>query len=167
MEGLAVLAAVVASLSAGGWLVFRRLRRPGVELIASAPAAASAAAPRRAGPPPIPTEPALVCPTCRREYPAGLRFCLQDARPLIPADGAEVTGEALACRICRRSFEPGTRFCPFDAEELGPANDRARAAAVAPAPGDDRGKICPHCTARFGAEERFCGRDGAELAPLN
>jgi hypothetical protein len=166
MEGIAVLA-VIASLSAGGWLVLRRLRRPGGEAIDEAPAEPSPA-PAAAGPPPLPPEGAMACPTCRREYAAGLRFCLQDARPLVAVESLDASmGESVTCRICRRSFEAGTRFCPFDADELGPPRDVPAARVPAAAAADDRGKICPQCTSRFGSGERFCGRDGIELVALN
>lgn len=159
MEGLAVLA-VVASLSAGGWLVFRRLRRPGAEPL---PAPAPATPPTAAA---APVDSSLVCPSCRREYPAGLRFCLHDSRVLVPRDQAEATpAETLGCRTCKRSFEPGTRYCPFDAEELAPVRDVPRPRAAEPAA--DGAKICPQCATRFGSDERFCGRDGAELTALN
>ncbi len=31
----------------------------------------------------------MICPTCGREYPAGLKFCPADARPLVPSANAQ------------------------------------------------------------------------------
>src|SRR5262249_55322393 len=67
--------------------------------------------------------PALMCPTCRRGFPAGMRFCPLDAGRLLPAaEGAQAAhrGHGGKCPRCRRAFEAGVRFCPMDAEELVP-----------------------------------------------
>jgi predicted amidophosphoribosyltransferase len=156
-----VVAALALSLVA--YLVVPRLRS-GVR--APAPRVAEAA-PR----PVSATE--MVCPTCGREYPAGLKYCPADARPLVPS--ANATGAAaagLACPVCKRAFDGGKKFCPYDAEELvqaASATRRARAGAGAAPPGLAHvlGKICPHCSKRYESDATFCGRDGSELVPIN
>jgi hypothetical protein len=155
--------ALLVSLSAGAiWLFRRRWRRTAVAM--SGPSLLSAGAlpvPESAG---TRNGPPVVCPTCLRRYPAGLRFCPSDARALVAADDWSVdAGGAVACGVCRRSFDPGTRFCPFDSEELSVTPSTAQLA-------DGRrgsAKICPSCTGRYAAEEAFCGRDGTELVVVN
>ncbi len=115
----------------------------------------------------------MVCPTCGREYPAGLKYCPADARPLVPSANAQgAGGGGLVCPVCRRSFDGGKRFCPYDAEELAPvtapATRRApRAAGSPPGLAHVLGKICPHCSKRYESEATFCGRDGSELVSIN
>jgi uncharacterized protein YbaR (Trm112 family) len=116
----------------------------------------------------------LVCPTCAREYPAGLKYCPADARPLVPSANAQgAGGRGLACPVCKRSFDGGKRFCPYDAEELvvvsAPMTARRapRAAGSPPGLAHVLGKICPHCSKRYESEATFCGRDGSELVSIN
>src|SRR5436305_399986 len=112
MDGL-MFPALLVSLSAGAlWLVRRRLRRtaPATAARGAAGSVAAATAGLTGGP--------LVCPTCLRRYPQGLRFCPTDARALVSSDDWSVEAGAVSCGVCRRSFDPGTRFCPFDSEEL-------------------------------------------------
>jgi predicted amidophosphoribosyltransferase len=150
---LLVLPALLVSLSAGAvWLV-RRLRRApeaGASLMAMQPLA--------------PTQ-AMVCPTCQRQYPPGLRFCPRDARALVgPDDWAVDAAASVTCGACRRSFDPGTRFCPYDAEELTAlAVPSAGRTSGRPAPA----KICPSCTEHYPSDETICGKDGSELAQVN
>src|ERR1700712_4172677 len=60
--------------------------------------------------------PELVCPTCGREYPAGLKYCPTDARALVPtASGTGPAPGGLTCPVCRRSFDGSKKFCPYDA----------------------------------------------------
>ena len=110
---------------------------------------------------------AMVCPSCRREYPVGSTFCSEDANRLIPLAGHEdvLTGPSGGiCPVCKRGFNPGVRVCPHDGEELVPyAMAHARDEAVAPS----RGKICPTCGGRFDGVAAFCGKDGTALVLLN
>jgi predicted amidophosphoribosyltransferase len=114
----------------------------------------------------------LVCPTCGREYPAGLKYCPTDARALVPtASGAGPGGAAggLTCPVCRRSFDGSKKYCPYDAEELTQSAPRVPRSARSGPPGLAHvlGKICPHCSKRYESEATFCGRDGSELVPIN
>jgi predicted amidophosphoribosyltransferase len=116
----------------------------------------------------------MICPTCGREYPAGLKFCPADARPLVASANAQsATAVGLACPVCRRSFDGGKKFCPYDAEELAPVTAPAamarRAARAGGPPGLAHvlGKICPHCSKRYESDATFCGRDGSELVSIN
>jgi predicted amidophosphoribosyltransferase len=155
-----VVAALALSLVA--YLVIPRLRAGG-----------RAPAPRLPEASPRPVAPAaeMVCPTCGREYPAGLKYCPADARPLVPS--ANAVGSAavgLACPVCKRAFDGGKKFCPYDAEELvQAASSQARRARAGGPPGLAHvlGKICPHCSKRYESEATFCGRDGAELVSIN
>jgi hypothetical protein len=158
MDGV-MLPALLVSLSAGAiWLFRRRWRRAAPMVPVSAMAVSAPESMGTRGGPPV------VCPTCLRRYPAGLRFCPSDARALVAADDWAVdSGGAVSCGSCRRSFDPGTRFCPFDAEELSASPSLSQL-------GEGRrlsGKICPSCAGRHGSDETFCGRDGTELVTVN
>jgi hypothetical protein len=113
----------------------------------------------------------LACPSCRREYDGGLRFCPRDARALVPA--AELAeggrGAGSRCPRCRRSFEPGLRYCPYDAAELVPAGvyQATRDEEQAETPSGVMGRICPRCRRTYDLVASFCGRDGSELAVIN
>src|SRR5262245_43958132 len=151
------------------------------------PAAAGAHAASGAEPP------TLVCPACQREYDAGLQFCPQDARELVPASdpAARAAAPGMTCPSCRRSFDAMKRFCPFDGDELTPltlslgAPSGAAAVAAGSVGGfggagamgamgamgigsiGSMGKICPHCSRRYESDATFCGRDGAALVSVN
>jgi len=113
----------------------------------------------------------MACPSCRREFEAGVRFCSYDARRLVPLGELAVKSRAAGsiCPRCRRGFEAGVRACPHDSEELmamhlweaahGKRDGLAATGVVA--------KICPQCTARYDLAMCFCGRDGAELMTIN
>ncbi len=111
------------------------------------------------------------CPTCHTEYPAGVRFCALDARPLLPASQLEAGAtQSTSCRGCGRAFDLSIRFCPFDGAELGalsPAVIAAPPARPALATVARVSKICPHCNQRYAINDAFCGRDGSTLVPLN
>ncbi len=67
---------------------------------------------------------AMVCPSCRHEYPAGSAFCATDANRLIPLTGHEdvLTGPSGGiCPTCKRGFNPGVKVVPHDhGEDLVP-----------------------------------------------
>jgi predicted amidophosphoribosyltransferase len=114
----------------------------------------------------------MICPTCGREYPAGLKFCPADARPLVPSANAQGAAVGLACPVCKRSFDGGKKFCPYDAEELAPiavpaVSRRTQRPGGPPGLAHVLGKICPHCSKRYESEATFCGRDGSELVSIN
>jgi hypothetical protein len=145
MDGL-VFPALVVSLSAGAlWLFRRRLRRPVPVPVRIYQEARTEPRPRREREVTAEAPSALFCPTCRQHFPAGLRFCPRDARPLLSADEFAAVPEA--------AFPPQRRA--------------VRAAARRGAPLDDHGRICPQCTQRYGADDAFCGRDGAPLVAVN
>jgi predicted amidophosphoribosyltransferase len=156
-----VVAALALSLVA--YLVIPRLRTGVRPPVARAPEPA---------PRPVAAN-EMICPTCGREYPSGLKFCPADARPLVPSANAQGgAGVGLVCPVCKRSFDGGKRFCPYDAEELAPVTSPMAArrnprAAGPPGLAHVLGKICPHCSQRYESEATFCGRDGAELVSIN
>jgi len=109
---------------------------------------------------------AMVCPSCRKEYPPGSTFCPGDANRLIPLAGHEdvLTGPSGGiCPVCKRGYNPGIKVCPHDGEELVPHAMHASLPAQAPT----RGKICPTCGDRFDGSAGFCGKDGTALVLLN
>jgi predicted amidophosphoribosyltransferase len=109
----------------------------------------------------------MMCPACKREYPAGSTYCPNDANKLVSMAGHEelVAGPAGGiCPACKRGFNPGTKVCPHDGEELVPY---PMYATSAPAPPAARGKICPTCGGRFEGSAGFCGKDGTALVLLN
>jgi hypothetical protein len=109
---------------------------------------------------------AMVCPSCRKEYPPGSTFCPGDSNRLIPLSGHEdvLTGPSGGiCPACKRGYNPGIKVCPHDGEELVPHAMHASLAAAPPS----RGKICPTCGDRFDGTAGFCGKDGTALVLLN
>jgi hypothetical protein len=111
----------------------------------------------------------MVCPACRREYPATSAFCPEDASRLVPLNGSEEAAPAGSiCPACKRGFDPGVKVCPFDREELIPYAMHAAARAQSPqAVVPSKGKICPTCGGRFDGTATFCGKDGTALVLLN
>jgi DNA-directed RNA polymerase subunit M/transcription elongation factor TFIIS len=108
----------------------------------------------------------LACPVCHHEYDdPTITFCPRDGAQLHATDGDEPPTQALICPACRRGYAAGTRrVCDADGEELVPYSlflEHARRV-------DDSAKrICPTCGSSYGAQVRFCGRDGEELVPVN
>ncbi|MBL8744545.1 MAG: zinc ribbon domain-containing protein, partial [Myxococcales bacterium] len=81
---------------------------------------------------------AMECPKCGRVYPAREGFCADDGTPLVSSSSAP------------------------------PAPAVAAVAPVAPASKRrEPDKICPNCGDRFGPQDRFCGKDGTVLVPIN
>lgn len=110
----------------------------------------------------------MVCPACRREYPAGSAFCPSDANRLV-AVGTSIAAapgpSGSICPTCKRGYDPGVKVCPHDKDELVPyALYASRQPATAAAA---RGKICPTCGGRFEGSVEFCGKDGTALVLLN
>jgi hypothetical protein len=111
------------------------------------------------------------CPSCRREYDVGVRFCTADARRLVPLAEVAARGRAAGsvCPRCRRAYDPGIRYCPHDSEELLPAPlweaTHGRRGRLEPT--GVIAKICPHCAVRYDLAAGFCSRDGAELMIIN
>jgi len=161
---------VALALPLMAYVVLPRLRagRQGGRAAATDPAPAEAA-PRAPPPPPL----GLICPSCRREYPTGLKYCPVDARALVAAVGSAPASRtpttALTCPVCKRSYEGNKRFCPYDAEELMPMPLVAARKVRLSSPGLPHvlGKICPHCAKRYDSDATFCGHDGSELVSVN
>jgi hypothetical protein len=174
--GIALVALAASAAAVFWWL------RAGASRVGAAEHAAMGALP-------------MMCPACRRGYPAGTSYCPVDACKLVAtAEGASAERAAPGgkCPRCRRVYEAGTRFCAVDAEELVPLPlwqashateggvhvDDADAAAAGGASRAARasggavhfhgeGKICPVCAAKYDLEASFCGRDGSELVTVN
>ena len=113
----------------------------------------------------------MVCPSCRRGYPAGTQYCTVDAERLVHAHQAARGGR---CPRCHRVFGPGMRFCPLDAEELhvhdlheSDEHGMRRAVETHDHIVGGDGKICPMCASRYDVEAMVCGRDGSELVTVN
>jgi predicted amidophosphoribosyltransferase len=125
----------------------------------------------------------LVCPTCRRAYPAGAHYCPIDAARLQPnIEGAAgmPPGRGGKCPRCRRAFEVGMRFCPMDAEELVPLQSWAAMGGEGSASASNvhaeafadhlvvgTAKICPVCASKYDLSAGYCGRDASELVTVN
>ena len=111
------------------------------------------------------------CPSCRREFESGVRFCTYDSRRLVPVAEVAVRSRIAGsvCPRCRRAYDAGIRYCPHDAEELM-AMPLWEATHGKKQPGEPTGvmaKICPQCAVRYDLVSSFCGRDGAELMTIN
>lgn len=158
-----VIGIVAAAGLAAAVALHRRMRRS--QAAGRPVAATSAAHTEGARPPPL----TLGCPSCRREFAPGLKFCPHDARPLVSSSelGGRPVGNGVVCPSCRRSFDHVTRFCPFDAEELMPLAHGTPAGEGAGARHAHFGKICPSCAQKYELEATFCGKDGAELVSVN
>jgi DNA-directed RNA polymerase subunit M/transcription elongation factor TFIIS len=117
------------------------------------------------------TQGPMACPACRREFDAGVKFCPQDARRLVPsaelAERARSSGSV--CPRCKRAYDAGVRFCAHDAEELVPAAlwETTQGKKTQAAPTGIVAKICPQCQNRYDLAMTFCSRDGAELVTIN
>ena len=123
--------------------------------------------------------PPMLCPSCRRSYPAGVQRCMLDGARLQPlSEGAQpgaVEGRGGKCPQCRRAFEAGMRFCPMDAEELVPLGlwqaTHAEGGVHVESFSDHllagRAKICPMCATKYDLEAWYCGRDASELVTIN
>lgn len=112
-----------------------------------------------------PRKAAMVCPTCREEYPADGQFCAADGNRLVPLeDGTDSrTATGGVCPVCGQGFDPGVQVCPKHEEELVPVAVYRSSAEEATS-----GKtICPVCGTQYPGGSRFCGTDGAALLPLN
>jgi DNA-directed RNA polymerase subunit M/transcription elongation factor TFIIS len=113
----------------------------------------------------------MACPACRREFEAGVKFCPQDARRLVPS--AEIVERARSsgsvCPRCKRAYDAGVRFCAHDAEELIPASlwEATHGKKVHATPTGIVAKMCPQCQNRYDLSMTFCSRDGAELVTIN
>jgi hypothetical protein len=170
--GIALVALAASAAAVFWWL------RAGASRVGAAERAAMGALP-------------LLCPACRRGYPAGTTYCPVDACKLVAsAEGASAERAASGgkCPRCRRVYDAGTRFCAVDADELVPlplwqashaeggvhvddadatgAGGGTRSAGGAVHFHGD-GKICPVCAAKYDLEASFCGRDGSELVTVN
>ena len=77
----------------------------------------------------------FTCPTCKRSYEAGKKFCAFDGEELVPlplalgaGDPGGAVGVAFAgglgkiCPNCSRRYESDATFCGRDGEELVPVN---------------------------------------------
>ncbi len=73
------------------------------------------------------------CPTCKRSYDAGKKFCAFDGEELLPLavaiGGGDPAGPASfagvlgkICPNCSRRYESDATFCGRDGEELVPVN---------------------------------------------
>ena len=75
----------------------------------------------------------------------------------------------MRCPRCGRGFDPLEQYCPYDATPLETHQDPpdSEPALACDEHGPDPAKICPRCTARYGRDKTYCGRDGSELVLLN
>lgn len=113
----------------------------------------------------------MACPSCRREFEAGVRFCPHDARKLVAASDIveRARNSGAVCPRCRRAYDGGVRFCPHDAEELIPAAlyEATHGKKHQAAPTGVLAKLCPLCATRYDLVTTFCAKDGAELVTIN
>jgi hypothetical protein len=161
---------IIGSLAIGlavlGFVLLRRATRPQpIPDIDDAPA----------GAPPAPSLPpvsrplsarALICPSCRNEFPPNSTFCPHDGNRLVPVTPLDPgAGAGGICPTCGRGYDPGTKTCPVHGEDLIPA--AVYQLRAEPPVAVERGKICPSCGGRYGGEATFCGKDGTALVLVN
>lgn len=103
------------------------------EHIAAAPSSSPGVT---AAPPPQPLPLALahmICPTCRRQFAAGLRYCPYDARvltadlhqsarPILHAAAAAVANAGKICPSCARRYDTEALVCGRDGTALVSVN---------------------------------------------
>jgi hypothetical protein len=78
----------------------------------------------RMTPPPaaVRRAPAMLCPTCRDEFPPEAQFCPRDGNRLLPLErGAAVGPTGAVCPVCGQGYDPGVSVCPKHDEPLVPA----------------------------------------------
>jgi hypothetical protein len=108
---------------------------------------------------------AMVCPTCRSEFPPGAQFCPKDGnRLMLLAPSTELAPSGAVCPVCGQGYDPGVGVCPKHDEPLVPPAVYESSQRSAPAKAR---KICPVCGAQFPGESGFCGTCGAALVPVN
>lgn len=118
-----------------------------------------------AAPPPPRANRAMVCPTCREEFPPEAQFCPKDGNRLLPLErGTSVGPTGAVCPVCGQGYDPGVSVCPKHEEPLVPPLVYAASRSV---PLVESKKICPVCGAQFTGESQFCGSCGAALVPVN
>jgi hypothetical protein len=170
-----IIGTLALALAALGFLLMRRSATTARLAGDNTPAPIAYIAGPGGGPPgPTPARSvgggALVCPSCRSEFPPGSTFCPRDGNRLAPRAAAPPGGATVAaggvCPTCSRGYDPGVRTCPVHGDELVPAA-AYRSRAQAPGPVPERGKICPSCGGRYGGEATFCGKDGTALVLVN
>jgi hypothetical protein len=153
---VAIVGAAALGLGVVGLVLVRRGRKKaGARDLPSSPVTAAA--------PPRPAH-ALVCPTCRDEYPPETQFCAKDGNRLVPLERGTAAGPTgSVCPICGQGFDPGVSVCPKHDEPLvPPLVYAARTHFVV-----ETRKICPVCGAQFTGDSQFCGTCGAALVPVN
>ena len=111
----------------------------------------------------------MACPTCRREFAAGVKHCPYDARRVMPVTEVRVRHAGSVCPRCRRGFDNGTKVCPHDRTELVPLAvwEAVRGRRRDAAPTGVAGKVCPQCSGRQDLADSFCRKDGTELLTVN
>lgn len=115
--------------------------------------------------PPRSPEGAMVCPTCRDEFPAGAQFCAKDGNRLVPLGSrAELGPSGAVCPVCGQGYDPGVAVCPKHDEPLVPPAVYLSQRVSSPT---KTRKICPMCGAQFPGDSGFCGTCGAALVPVN
>jgi hypothetical protein len=111
---------------------------------------------------------ALVCPSCRNEFPPNSTFCPHDGNRLMPAPISPMQPSGAAggvCPTCGRGYDPGVKTCPVHGDHLVPA--AVYQLRAEPPLAVERGKICPSCGGRYAGEATFCGKDGTALVLVN
>ncbi len=166
---IAIVGSAAMLLGFAGFVAVRRQRRRedqdrGLLDERDEELAAAARSERSPGPPQTPPK-AMVCPTCREEYPEAARFCSNDGNRLIPLpQGMGAAPAGGVCPTCGQGYDPGVATCPKHDEPLIPPT--VYAAALESRQLQIR-KICPMCGAQSSGESVFCGNCGAALVPVN
>jgi hypothetical protein len=123
---VAVLAITLASLAAGALAVRGRRRRAElatraaqrVSIASSMPAPTAAVAPAASA-----SAEAMICPICRRGYPAGTNTCAKDHERLVPyaefVSRREQSVPERVCPTCGTRYPGTTKFCGKDGTTLG------------------------------------------------
>ncbi len=160
---IAILGGAALLLGIVGLILVRRNRRQNTAREAEQDAPTAAEPGSR---PAVSRRSAMICPTCREEYPADAGFCAMDGNRLIPVEeGMDSRGPTGGvCPVCGQGFDPGVQTCPKHDEELVPAAVYMADRRQAPVPTK---RICPVCGTQYPGDSQFCGADGAALVPVN
>ncbi len=113
---------------------------------------------------PPPPEERMVCPTCGRDYDSDRSFCPTDGNRLVVAQGRSAQAQGGICPACGQGFDPGVDRCPEHGQALVPPAAYPPSPPAEPPP---TRKICPVCGTQYPGDAGFCGRDGAQLVPVN
>lgn len=112
------------------------------------------------------------CPTCGRTFPPNVTVCPHDGAKLEAVTGEPPAAGSAPAGLAPTEVQPvmqsaATQLMPGPAmvapTKVQPLLPHGGTQAIAQPPRPVAEKVCPACGRRYGANERFCGAEGATL----